>query len=278
MAADLRRHARQQLLPVNGADEVVVHAHVEGAQQPLVVIGIDEDEDRGLPRRLDRLQLRADSQAVHAVEVEIDDDQVEASLRGTECLEGLLRLGHQRHLMPRRQQVANALSRRWTVVENENAAGCRLQRGLCRGEAKRVHTGAGAQLVRQHLEAHQPLHAAEQGHIVDGLGEKIIGSRLEPAHPVLRLVECRDHHDGNVLGGRILLDAAAHFDAVDARHHHVEQHDVGAGAVHRLQGISTIHRGDDLEIFGRQLCFEQADVGEDVVDDEDAGGHCAFFR
>ena len=33
--------------------------------------------------------------------------------------------------------------------------------------------------------------------------------------------------------------------------------------------------GDDLEIFGRELCLEQLYVGEDVVDDEDAGGHAS---
>ena len=31
--------------------------------------------------------------------------------------------------------------------------------------------------------------------------------------------------------------------------------------------------GDDLEIFGRQLGFEQLHVREDIVDDQDAGGH-----
>ena len=37
--------------------------------------------------------------------------------------------------------------------------------------------------------------------------------------------------------------------------------------------LQPVEGGDDLEIFGRQLGFEQLDVGEDVVDDQDARGH-----
>ena len=37
--------------------------------------------------------------------------------------------------------------------------------------------------------------------------------------------------------------------------------------------VGPVHGGDDVEILGRELGLEQLDVGEDVVDDEDAGGH-----
>ena len=278
VAADLGGDAGQQFLPVDRTDQVIVDAHVERPQQALVVIGIDKDQDRRLAGRFHRLELRADAQAVDALEVEVDDDQVIATLRRTEGLEGLLRLGHQGHLVLRRQQVADALARRLAIVEDENAPGSSLLRRITCGQAQRVRAGAGAQLVRQHLQPHQPLHAAEQRHIVDGLGEEVIGTRLEATHPVLRLVERGDHDHGNVLGGRVLLDPPAHLDAVDPRHHHVEQHDVGAGALHRLQRVGTIHGGDDLEIFGRELRLEQPDIGEDVVDDEDACRHCGVFR
>ena len=42
--------------------------------------------------------------------------------------------------------------------------------------------------------------------------------------------------------------------------------------------IDAVHGGDHLEIFGGQLRLEQADIGENVVDDENAGGHCGPFR
>ena len=40
-----------------------------------------------------------------------------------------------------------------------------------------------------------------------------------------------------------------------------------------VERFLPVEGGDDLEILGRQLGFEQLDVREDVVDDQDAGGH-----
>ena len=104
MAADLGGDAGQQFLPVDRPDQIVVDAHVEGAQQALVVVRIDDDEDRRLPRRLDRFQLRADAQPVDPFHVEVDDDEFEAALRRAEGLDGLLRVVDQRHLMLARQR------------------------------------------------------------------------------------------------------------------------------------------------------------------------------
>ena len=46
----------------------------------------------------------------------------------------------------------------------------------------------------------------------------------------------------------------------------------------RFERVDAVHGGDDLEIFSRQLGLEQPDIGENVVDDENAGGHCGAFR
>jgi hypothetical protein len=56
----------------------------------------------------------------------------------------------------------------------------------------------GAQLVGQHLEPHEALDARHQLHVVDGLGEEIVGAGLQAPHPVRRLIERGDHEDGNV--------------------------------------------------------------------------------
>ena len=138
--------------------------------------------------------------------------------------------------------------------------------------------GPGPQFVRKHLEPHQALDAAEQGNVIDRLGEEIIGAGFQAAHPVFRLVKGGHHDDRNMLRGGIGLDALAHFDAVNARHHHVEKHDVGLGALHRFQRIHAVHGGDDFEIFGRKLGFQQTDIGEDVVDDKNAGCHFGLPR
>ena len=56
----------------------------------------------------------------------------------------------------------------------------------------------------------------------------------------------------------------------------VEQNEIAFGAFADGQGFLPAHRGDDVEILGRQPRFQQLDVGGDVVDDENAGGHCAW--
>ena len=94
------------------------------------------------------------------------------------------------------------------------------------------------ELVGQHLQAHQALDPAEQRNVVDRFGQEIIGAGFEPAHPIVRLVQGGHHHDGDMLGLAVGLDAAADFDAVHAGHHHVEQHDVGL----RRAARSPAHR------------------------------------
>ena len=134
------------------------------------------------------------------------------------------------------------------------------------------------QFVRKHLEPHQALDAAKQGNVIHRLGEEVIGPGLQAAHPVFQLVKGGHHDDRNMLRGRLGLETLAHFDAVNARHHHVEEHNIGFGALHRLQRIHAIHGGDDFKVFGRKLGFQQTDVCEDVVYDKDSGCHFGLPR
>ncbi len=98
------------------------------------------------------------------------------------------------------------------------------------------------------------------------------------AHPVFRLVQRRHHHDRNMLGRRIAFQPPADFDPVDSRHHHVEEDDIGLRPLHRFQCVDAIHGRHDIEILSSQFRLEQADVGQYVVDDENARGHSGFFR
>jgi hypothetical protein len=76
-----------------------------------------------------------------------------------------------------------------------------------------------------------------------------------------------------MMGGGIGLELAADLEAVEVRHHHVEQHDVAFGArTHRQRLLPAIGSGD-VEIFRRQTRFQQPHIGRDVVNDEYAGGH-----
>ena len=92
------------------------------------------------------------------------------------------------------------------------------------------------------------------------------------------MIQCSYHHDGNVLCRRIRLDAAAYLNSVDARHHDVKKNDIGPHPVHSLQRIRPVHRGHDVEILSRKLRLEQTHIGQNVVDDENAGRHADFLR
>ena len=78
-------------------------------------------------------------------------------------------------------------------------------------------------------------------------------------------------------GRRIGLQPAADLEAVHVGHHHVEQHDVDLAVLAGLERVGAVGGGQHLEIFGEQPDFEQLHIGRDVVDDEDAGGHCLLM-
>ncbi len=132
---------------------------------------------------------------------------------------------------------------------------------------------AHQQFVGHHFQPHERAHAREQSRVVDRLGEEIVGAGVETCDAVGRLVERRHHDDGHVRGFGIRLDAAADFEAVHARHHHVEEHDIGRLGGDAFERLFATVCGDDLEILGRQLRLEQLDVGEYVVNDENARCH-----
>ena len=51
-----------------------------------------------------------------------------------------------------------------------------------------------------------------------------------------------------------------------------------AGVPLTIERIQAVHRGDDLKILRRQLRFQKPDVGNDVIDYENAGRHDFFLR
>ena len=77
LALHLRAHARQQLVLIDGAHDVVVDAHVETAQQPRLVARLDQHDDRQMPGTVGRSRLRAQPQAVGAGQREADDEDIE---------------------------------------------------------------------------------------------------------------------------------------------------------------------------------------------------------
>ena len=69
------------------------------------------------------------------------------------------------------------------------------------------------------------------------------------------------------------LDVPARLEAVHAGHHHVEQNDVDALARQHVERLLAAIGGQHLEVLGLKPGFEQLHVGQNIIDDEDAGSH-----
>src|SRR5204863_9612085 len=94
--------------------------------------------------------------------------------------------------------------------------------------------------ILEPLDAKQRLHAREELGLVDWLREEIVGASLDALHAlVVRVERSREHH-WQECRRRVLSDLAAHLVARDARHHDVEQDEVGrvlGDALERLLAV-----------------------------------------
>src|SRR5438045_4041430 len=66
-------------------------------------------------------------------------------------------------------------------------------------------------------------------------------------------------------------EAAAHLDAVELRHHDVEQNEVRLSRAGGRQRLLAVARHDDVVAIVPQTRLEHANVGRCVVGDQDAG-------
>ena len=114
---------------------------------------------------------------------------------------------------------------------------------------------AGADLGQELLAAHRLL-------------EIIVGAAVEPLDAVRSTVERRDQHHLTAAGPRVGLQLAADLEAVHARHHHVEQHDVGHRFVRQRQRGRTVRRAAHPVTARRQIALQQFAVAGVVVDDQ----------
>jgi hypothetical protein len=114
------------------------------------------------------------------------------------------------------------------------------------------------------LDAQQRAHPRQQLGAVEGLGDEVVGARVEGRN-LLLLAAGRDHQHREGLGGRVLPQAPAHLVAVHPRHEDVQQHDVGLALGHRAQGLLAGGRRRHLVPLGTEDGLEQPDVGRRVV-------------
>src|SRR6185503_7201541 len=136
-----------------------------------------------------------------------------------------------------------------------------------------VREDRGARLGRRRLV----LDAAEDGPDAgdelarrEGLGQVVVAAQLEADDAVDLLAAGREEEDRDPV---VLPDPPADLEAVDLGQHHVEDDEIDAALLHRLErGRAALHRGD-----GEALLLER--VQEDltdarlIIDDQDVLVH-----
>jgi hypothetical protein len=129
-----------------------------------------------------------------------------------------------------------------------------------------VHVG---DLVVQLLETEGGLDPRHQRHLVDRLGEIFVGAGLEPGHDVLGVGLGGAQDDRHERQRGVGLELLADLDAVDLRHHDVEQDQVGEqlpGGGKRLLAIRGLL---ELIALRTEPRHEDVAVGLVVVNDQD---------
>jgi len=80
LTLDLRAHARQELVRIDQAHDIVVHAHIEAAEQTPLLALPDDNHDGQMPRAVERSHLRAEPQAISVLQAEAHDHEVEIAV------------------------------------------------------------------------------------------------------------------------------------------------------------------------------------------------------
>ena len=257
--------------PSIGRDNEVVHAQIEGAQHAGAA-SISARQNIGIcrVRSKERIWLHRRN-ASKSFKPRLDDEEVISAgdaLDQRSCGS----FSTSTTALPRMAEK-NLIGRGIAVVDKQNAAVAAILRKRLNERVGHAETdgsrGTGAQFIEHHFEPRQRPHPGDQRDFIDRLGQEIVGARLQPLEPVGRLVEGGHHDDRDMGGQRIALEPAAGLEAVHAGHHHIKKHDIAVMARADRQGFGTARRGHDIEIFRREARFQQFQIWNDVVNDQD---------
>lgn len=103
---------------------------------------------------------------------------------------------------------------------------------------------------------------------VEGFGQKVVGTQFPGSQLGFLSITSRDHQDGKQARGRILLDGATKFMAVQARHVEIGENQVGPIPRDQSQGFAAItSNGYPVAVPGQQL-FKHGRDGIVVIDDQ----------
>ena len=117
----------------------------------------------------------------------------------------------------------------------------------------------------------QVADAQERLELLERLREEVARPRVERLAPGLQQGVGRQHEDRHVrVAGDLGLEELEQGEAVEVRHHEVEQDQVGLELAVQVERPARIGRAGQLAVSGRaEQALEQPDVGRLVVHDQD---------
>jgi len=133
------------------------------------------------------------------------------------------------------------------------------------------HRLGRVELVAQRPDAEERAQPGQQLDTLERLVEEVVGAGVEPPHLALDVGERGEQEDGHEAGRAPRLDPPADLEAVDLRHHQVEQHGVRRPAGDRVERLGAVSRELHREALLLEDRAEQLEVLGLVVDGEDAG-------
>jgi hypothetical protein len=92
----------------------------------------------------------------------------------------------------------------------------------------------------QFLQAQRRLYPRDERQLIDRLGQIFVGARFEAGHDILAVRLGGDQDDRHEGKARVVLEAAADLDAVDFRHHYVNQDQVRVVFLGDRQGFFAV--------------------------------------
>jgi hypothetical protein len=173
---------------------------------------------------------------------------------------------------PRRSQNTTVTSHRWLCI-GSSPPPLRIASASCGEKNRRSRLQLGRQRLRavvKFLDAQHRANARQQRAVVDRLREVLIAAGLEPGDHVLGLAESGHEDDRRERKARIGAQPSADLDAVEPRHHDVEQDEIGRRLARGGQRLLAVGRGDDVVAGAGEPRLQDLHVRRVVVDDEDA--------
>ncbi len=124
--------------------------------------------------------------------------------------------------------------------------------------------------VVQRLDPQHRPHPRRQRGMVDRLGQVIVAAAFEPGDDVRSIGFGRDEDHRDKRQRRVALQLLDGFDAVELRHHDVEQYQIGPKLPDLFQRLDAVAGGDDLIALPFEPHLQDRDIVGHVVDDQDA--------